>query len=89
MSLRVAVIGAGKMGKLHARVLSEMDRTRLVCVVDTNARVAEEVADRIGIIDHGNVVFCGSLAEMRTQVGGVENLEKMFLHLTGAGARKG
>ena len=46
MSLRVAVIGAGKMGKLHARVFSEMDQTRLVCVVDTNARVAEEVAEQ-------------------------------------------
>ena len=37
MSFRVAVVGAGRMGKLHARVLSEMPQAELVCVVDTNA----------------------------------------------------
>lgn len=32
--LRVAVIGAGLMGRLHARVVSESDETELVAVVD-------------------------------------------------------
>ena len=32
------------MGKLHARVLSEMDDTELVCVVDTNEAAARAVA---------------------------------------------
>ncbi len=44
MSFRVAVIGVGRMGKLHARVLSEMDQAELVCVVDTNESVARAVA---------------------------------------------
>ncbi len=44
MSFRVAVVGAGRMGKLHARVLSEMDDTDLVCVVDSNAAAAQAVA---------------------------------------------
>ena len=44
MSFRAAVVGAGRMGKLHARVLSEMDDTDLVCVVDTSAAAAEAVA---------------------------------------------
>jgi predicted dehydrogenase len=44
MSFRVAVVGAGRMGKLHARVLGEMDRSALACVVDINADAAKELA---------------------------------------------
>ena len=44
MSFRVAVIGAGRMGKLHARILSELDGAALACVVDTNAARAQAVA---------------------------------------------
>ncbi|MBS3735110.1 MAG: Gfo/Idh/MocA family oxidoreductase [Phycisphaerae bacterium] len=44
MSFRVAVVGVGRMGKLHARVLSEMDDADLVAVVDTNLAGAEAVA---------------------------------------------
>jgi len=43
-SFRVAVVGAGRMGKLHARVLSEMDNAELVCVVDINEPTARAVA---------------------------------------------
>ncbi|MGB2822945.1 MAG: Gfo/Idh/MocA family oxidoreductase, partial [Phycisphaerae bacterium] len=44
MSFRVAVVGAGRMGRLHARVLSEMDQAELVCVVDADPAVARAVA---------------------------------------------
>ena len=44
MSFRVAVVGAGRMGKLHARVLSDMPQAELVCVVDINPSVARSVA---------------------------------------------
>jgi len=44
VSFRVAVVGAGRMGKLHARVLSEMDRAELTCVVDINEATARAVA---------------------------------------------
>ena len=44
MSFRVGVIGAGRMGKLHARVLSEMEDAELACVVDANGAVAEAVS---------------------------------------------
>ncbi len=44
MSFRVAVVGAGRMGKLHARVLSEMDQAELVCVVDINPAAANALA---------------------------------------------
>jgi predicted dehydrogenase len=44
MSLRVAVIGVGYLGKHHARILSELPDVELVGVVDTNRRRAEEIA---------------------------------------------
>ncbi|MFW6065703.1 MAG: Gfo/Idh/MocA family oxidoreductase [Planctomycetota bacterium] len=48
MSFRVAVVGAGRMGKLHARVLSEMPEAELACVVDKNAATARNVARQYG-----------------------------------------
>ncbi len=48
MSFRVAVVGAGRMGKLHARVLSEMDQAELACVVDTSEPTARQVAKQHG-----------------------------------------
>ena len=44
--------------------------------------VAEEIADRIGIISHGNLVALGTLAELRQESGADHSLEDMFLHLT-------
>src|SRR4249919_950791 len=44
MSLRIAVIGVGHLGKHHARILSSMPGVELVAVVDTNKARAEEVA---------------------------------------------
>jgi ABC-2 type transport system ATP-binding protein len=47
--------------------------------------VAEEIADRIGIISHGRLIALGSLEELRQRYSSVDNLEDMFLKLT-AGA---
>jgi predicted dehydrogenase len=44
MSLRLAVIGVGHLGKHHARILSTMPGVDLVAVVDTNRARAEEIA---------------------------------------------
>ena len=38
MTLRVAVIGVGHLGKHHARILSSLPGVELVAVVDTNRR---------------------------------------------------
>jgi predicted dehydrogenase len=48
MSLRVAVIGVGHLGKHHARILSSLPRVELVAVVDTNRARAEEIAAASG-----------------------------------------
>lgn len=44
----VAVIGAGHMGRHHARVYSEMPGARLVAVVDAQAERAAEIAGKYG-----------------------------------------
>jgi predicted dehydrogenase len=44
MSLRIAVIGVGHLGRHHARILSALPGVDLVAVVDTNRARAEEVA---------------------------------------------
>ena len=44
----VAVIGCGRMGRLHARVYSQMPAVELVAVCDANAEAAAETAEQYG-----------------------------------------
>jgi predicted dehydrogenase len=44
MSLRIAVIGVGHLGKHHARILASLPGVELVGVVDTNKSRADEIA---------------------------------------------
>src|SRR5258708_30663572 len=44
MSVRIAVIGVGHLGRHHARILSTLDGVELAAVVDTNRIRAEEIA---------------------------------------------
>ncbi len=48
MSLRVAVVGVGYLGRHHARILSTLPGAELVAVVDTNRARADEVAQANG-----------------------------------------
>jgi ABC-2 type transport system ATP-binding protein len=45
--------------------------------------VAERMADRIGIIQHGRLLAEGSLAELQTTAGAGATLEDVFLNLVG------
>jgi predicted dehydrogenase len=47
--VRVALVGTGMMGALHARVLAASDRTQLVRVVEPRRSVGREVAERYGV----------------------------------------
>ncbi len=49
MTMDVAVIGVGSMGKNHARVYSELPEARLVAVVDSNPKTAESIAAKHGV----------------------------------------
>ena len=44
--------------------------------------IAEELADRVGIIHQGNLIACGTIDEVRSVSGGARGLEEMFLRLT-------
>jgi len=44
--LRTAVIGAGKMGAIHAKVYDQLPESDLVAVVDINAAKAQSLADQ-------------------------------------------
>jgi len=44
----VGVIGCGRMGRLHARVYSEMPQVRLVGVYDASADAAQQTAEQYG-----------------------------------------
>lgn len=47
-AIRVALVGAGSMGSLHARVISQSDRTELVAVVEPDREVGVPIAGRFG-----------------------------------------
>jgi ABC-2 type transport system ATP-binding protein len=44
--------------------------------------IAQELADRIGIIDRGRLMACGTLAELRQQAASDGNLEDLFMKIT-------
>ncbi|NLN61073.1 MAG: ABC transporter ATP-binding protein [Deltaproteobacteria bacterium] len=48
---------------------------------------AEKLCSRFAIIDEGRLIAAGTLTEMLAANGGGENLEELFLHLTGKGIR--
>ncbi len=48
---------------------------------------AEDVAQRIAIIDHGKIVAIGTVEELRAKTGGTRDLEEAYLILTGKEVR--
>ena len=44
--------------------------------------IAQELADRIGIIDHGRLIGCGTMADLRKQADRDGTLEDVFLKIT-------
>lgn len=62
---------------------SEARRGKTVFLSTHTLSVAEELADRIGIINKGNLIFLGTLQELRQQQqSGNAGLEDLFLQLT-------
>lgn len=62
------------------RKQTEMGRTVFLCTHVLS--VAEELADRIAIFKKGKVIFLGSMAQLREQMGKDDTLEQLFLDLT-------
>jgi ABC-2 type transport system ATP-binding protein len=72
---------------MHARIvkdeLKERSRAGMTVFLSTHQLgVAEELADRIGIIGHGRLIALGTLEELRRQTAGASALETIFLSLT-------
>jgi predicted dehydrogenase len=55
MTVPVGVIGTGYLGRLHARVLTEMPEARVVGFVEANDAVAAEVAESLGVTRFSSV----------------------------------
>ena len=71
-------------------VLKARSRAGVAVLLSTHSlHVAEELADRIGILDHGKLIASGTMDQLRGAAGKVGALEETFLTLTGEGAGEG
>ena len=77
----------------HARVVKDLLKERslagMTVLVSTHQlSVAEEMADRVGIVHHGRLVAVGTPEELRQQSGASGALEQAFLALTSSEASR-
>ena len=64
------------------QVLLDKVRQGVTVIMTTHIlEVAERMAERIGVINHGKLVAEGTLAELRTRIGRETTLEEIFLDL--------
>jgi len=72
---------------MHARIVKDELKARsragtTIFLSTHQLGVAEELADRIGIINQGRLIAVGTLEELRGQTSGTGALEAIFLSLT-------
>jgi predicted dehydrogenase len=53
-NLKTAVIGVGYLGKFHAQKYAQLPESELVAVCDSNAEIAQAIADEHGVEVHTN-----------------------------------
>lgn len=69
--------------KLVKNMLKNASREGKTVFLSTHTlSVAEELADRIGIINHGKLIFLGDINDLKTKLKSTEDLEALFLKLT-------
>jgi ABC-2 type transport system ATP-binding protein len=74
----------------HARVVKDVLKERsqagtTVLISTHQLSIAEEMCDRIGIINGGKLIAVGTRDELRRQSGTAGHLEDIFLALTAEG----
>jgi ABC-2 type transport system ATP-binding protein len=69
--------------RLIKDLLRERTRDGMTILMTTHIlAIAEEIGDRIGIIDNGRLIACGTLDELSEDRSDSSRLEKLFLQLT-------
>jgi len=69
-------------------ILELRDHGKTIVLTTHYMEEAEELCDRVGIIDHGKLIALGSPADLRSKYG-ARNLEDVFIQLTGRSIREG
>ena len=67
---------------LKQRMRQHADAHKTVFFSTHVLEVAENLCDRVAIIDHGRILFAGELSQLKEQHQGDESLEKIFLEMT-------
>ena len=67
---------------LKERMRTHADAGNTVFFSTHVLEVAEKISDRVGIINHGKLLYVGNVSDLREQLGENTSLEQMFLELT-------
>ncbi len=81
-TIRTAVVGAGKMGAIHAKVYDSLPQSELVAVVDVDADKAQKLADRYNCpaySDCGDILDKVDAVTIATPTVTHLNLAKIFI----------
>jgi len=68
---------------------TEANRGTTIFLSTHSLDIAQQLADRIGIVERGRLIGCGSLAELRKKASVDGSLEDVFLKLTEEAAAEG
>lgn len=64
-------------------LLRELARSGVTVFLSTHTLdIAQELADRIGILDHGRLLACGTMEDLRRQAARDGSLEDLFMKIT-------
>jgi len=69
-------------------IMELRDKGKTVVLTTHYMEEAEELCDRVGIIDHGRLIALGPPSELKAKHA-ARNLEDVFIQLTGRGIREG